>query len=357
MNTVNPSSQQALPQTSAIAKRAAPTLDKVVSTFLPLIKEERNHEDNPFGLLDAAKAGIPSKNKSAAIKELAKAAYLKANQTGQNLLTNLLLQQCPQEYLPDCVKQSVGQDHNLTQESPVQSTQDFVAKLFGDSDQIPKIFKDIISNKIASEKTNSKDKDFSDVPQSLEGTFSAIDALDGKGSHQELCKILSEMSPEQIDALGPDFKQQIKDYQKALAGIPKALMRYAGMTQENLIGKMSQELGTIIDRSLLERSYARYGGQIADRNGGILGAGSIFNYRDGDLKLAGSIFQYKPDEYGRSSSSLEIRTLLPAELATAMSRIYVGQLTAEQPMPRFMTLADQNVESAAIPFDHDSRYS
>ncbi len=206
-----------------------------------------------------------------------------------------------------------------------------VDKALEDPDQIPEILKNVISSDV-----KAKLKEFEDDPDKLEELyareaqlapiFHALEALKND-DHLEMFNVISSISSSQLKEIGGNsLKGLVSDYKESLVDIGRRHKEYLGLTaqhEKNFL-RVAKELDPKIDKHEFKNLYARVGGVIASRNGGISGAGGVFNFEEGDIAQGMDSFEYKD-----GSTNLDVRRLVSPRLQPAQYRHYVGVALGE----------------------------
>jgi len=257
-----------------------------------------------------------------------------------------------------------GLDYLRDKEADKAENQEQVQKgenlknILANPDKLPFIMKEVVSRNISEARKKALelgDKDevgrLDEMEAKLNPIFNALTALDGNGSHEELVGVFDKMVKENPASVDPQMKKLIVDYQKSLVKIADAQKRFVGLSlqaETDFIHKAGIDPKT--DRKEFQRVYARLGGIVADRNGGIRGLGGIFNYSEANIPSFANPFEHKD-----GSTDLLIRRLLPDSIATAQNRVfaYVG-LNENNPSPGYVYVDSDVPLPNGIPFDQAS---
>lgn len=284
------------------------------------------------------------------IKEHAKEQYKVAGKNAQAVAAQLIigLDKKALKYLQK--KDASGEFVDL-------SPEEFEAKvdaILEDPEQIPFIMKNALTSDM-----EAKRKEFKDDPEKLAELeeyetqflpiFNALDKLDQNGSHLAMFDTVSSfikksVSGKKVTKLWNDYKQSLDDIAAKQGGV---MLRLAQEMKSRVGGITSK-----VDKREYRRLFARVGGMIADRNGGISGAGQIYNFMEADIAVAGNPLE-KSDLGLSEYSELDIRRLLPEELAINTRRTYTGQaLDEHNPSPQYVYVDSEIPIEGNLPFDH-----
>ena len=281
------------------------------------------------------------------IKEYAKEQYKEAGKQAQAVAAQIIigLDKKALKYL---------QKQNPQGEFADLSPEEFEAKLdhlLEDPDQLPYVMKNALTSDM-----DAKRKEFQDDPDKLEELaaketqfapiFAALEALDKNGSHEEMFAAIENL---QKSDMTTGVKKLVKKYMNSLVDIGRAQQHHLGITLQNENSFLSQVgVEPRVDKREYRRLYARIGGVIADRNGGITGAGQIYNFMEGEVAHAGDPFEWKLGE----DHDLDIRRLLPKKIAPQQRTYTSVALSEEHPSPRYVYVDSEIPIQGDLPFDH-----
>ena len=141
-----------------------------------------------------------------------------------------------------------------------------------------------------------KKKEYKDDPEKLaeiegqeaqaEPIFYALDALKGNGSHLKLVDYVYDLKNVSVK-----MGDAITDYIGSLEEVARVQTHARVMIERQLAARVGG-IDTTVDKREYKRLFARTGGVISDRNGGISGAGQVYNYMEADIVHAGDPYEY-----------------------------------------------------------------
>jgi hypothetical protein len=235
------------------------------------------------------------------------------------------------------------------------SPEEFEAKvdrLLEDPDQLPYIMKNVLTSDM-----EAKRKEFQNDPDKLaeldaketqlKPIFTALSALANNGSHEEMFAAIENLNKQDMT---PRLKGLVKNYMNSLVEIGRAQQHHLGITLQNENSFLSVAgVDPRVDKREYQKLYARMGGVIADRNGGITGAGQVYNFMEADVVHAGDPYEYKLGQ----NTDLDVRRLVDRLLQPAQNRTYTGVALNEQnPSPRYVYVDSEIPIQGDLPFDN-----
>lgn len=248
-------------------------------------------------------------------------------------------------------KDSEGNQVNQSPEELEESLSSFI----DEPEQIGYIAKNSITADL-----EAKRKEFQDDPDKLAELeakeaalapfFSALSALGGNGSHEEMFTAIEGLNKQDMT---PQLKKLVKNYMNSLVEVGRAQQYHLGITlqNENSFLKVAG-VNPRVDKREYRRLYARLGGMISDRNGGITGAGQMYNFKDADIVHAGDPYEYKLGE----ETDLDVRRLVDRLIQPAQNRTYTGvALSEENPSPRYVYVDSEIPINGDLPFDNPTQ--
>jgi hypothetical protein len=287
------------------------------------------------------------------IKEYAKEQYHTAGNNAQAVAAQLII-----NLAPDVLKflKKADDKGDLANLNP----KEFEAKvdhLLEDPDQLPYIMKDVLTSDM-----EAKRKELQNDPEKLaeldakeaqlKPIFSALSALENNGSHEEMFAAIENLNKQDMT---PRLKGLVKNYMNSLVEIGRAQQHHLGITLQNENSFLSVNgVDPRVDKREYRRLYARMGGMIADRNGGIAGAGQVYNFMEAAVVHAGDPYEYKLGQ----DTDLDVRRLVDRLLQPAQNRTYTGVALNEQnPSPRYVYVDSEIQIQGDLPFDNNTKVS
>ena len=287
------------------------------------------------------------------IKEYAKVQYEVAGKNAQALAAQLIiiLDKDALKFLKKA--DGKGDSANL-------SPEEFELKLdhlLQDPDQLANIMKDVLTFNM-----EAKRKELKNDPEKLaeleakeaqfKPIFSALSALENNGSHEEMFAAIENLNKQDMT---PRLKGLVKNYMNSLVEIGRAQQHHLGITLQNENSFLSVAgVDPRVDKREYRRLYARMGGLIADRNGGIAGAGQVYNFMEAAVVHAGDPYEYKLGQ----DTDLDVRRLVDRLLQPAQNRTYTGVALNEQnPSPRYVYVDSEIPIQGDLPFDNNTKVS
>lgn len=287
------------------------------------------------------------------IKEYAKEQYHAAGKNAQAVAAQLIIN-LDKDVLKFLKKD--GDKGDLANLNP----KEFEAKvdhLLEDPDQLPYIMKDVLTSDM-----EAKRKELHNDPEKLaeldakeaqlKPIFSALSALENNGSHEEMFAAIENLNKQDMT---PRLKGLVKNYMNSLVEIGRAQQHHLGITLQNENSFLSVNgVDPRVDKREYRRLYARMGGMIADRNGGIAGAGQVYNFMEAAVVHAGDPYEYKLGQ----DTDLDVRRLVDRLLQPAQNRTYTGVALNEQnPSPRYVYVDSEIPIQGDLPFDNNTKVS
>jgi hypothetical protein len=232
-----------------------------------------------------------------------------------------------------------------------------VDHLLQDPDQLANIMKDVLTSDM-----EAKRKELQNDPEKLaeldakeaqlKPIFSALSALKNNGSHEEMFAAIENLNKQDMT---PRMRGLVKNYMNSLVDIGRAQQHHLGITLQNENSFLSVAgVDPRVDKREYRRLYARMGGMIADRNGGIAGAGQVYNFMEAAVVHAGDPYEYKLGQ----DTDLDVRRLVDRLLQPAQNRTYTGVALNEQnPSPRYVYVDSEIPIQGDLPFDNNTKVS
>lgn len=284
------------------------------------------------------------------IKEYAKEQYKVAGNNAQALAAQLIINKDK-----DALKflKKDGDKGDLANLNP-KEFESKVDHLLEDPDQLPYIMKDVLTSDM-----EAKRKELQNDPEKLaeldakeaqlKPIFSALSALKNNGSHEEMFAAIENLNKQDMT---PRMRGLVKNYMNSLVEIGRAQQHHLGITLQNENSFLSVAgVDPRVDKREYRRLYARMGGMIADRNGGIAGAGQVYNFMEAAVVHAGDPYEYKLGQ----DTDLDVRRLVDRLLQPAQNRTYTGVALNEQnPSPRYVYVDSEIPIQGDLPFDKNS---